>query len=152
MHVVHIDFVPWKVVVVLFEDVPEDIVEFLPVPVLILHPHILVQVDDLRLVLLSAFWAFLLVFQSNLTRIVMNFLIHLLVWESPHQLQVLVGAYARHLIVQIHLLYFYHFVHDLNKLWCTFFYWLLQSRWIVSIETCGRFFGIKESISLEEIW
>lgn len=135
MHVVNIYFIPWEIVVILFKNVSENIIEFLPICVLLLHAHILVKINYLGFALLGTFLLFFLVFHGNLGGVVMDFLVHFFVWKRSHQLQVFVWAYTGHLIIEIHLLYFYHFVHDLNKSEFTFFSWLRQSRWIVSMET-----------------
>ena len=142
MHFVNIKLIPWEIIVILIEYISQNIIKSLSTSMLIFNVHLLVNIDYLWLTLFCALPKLFLVLFADFSRVMMNFLVDFFMGECPHKLQVFVRAYTCHLVIKIHLFNLKNFIHDLNKLFYTFFYWLLQSRWILSIGKWGRFLRI----------
>lgn len=152
MEVINIKLVPWEVVIILLEDISKPIIISLANLVLLLNLHIIFQLNNFFISVISTGMGFFVLIESDLRRVMMYFLVDLFMGICSHKLEVLVGADHCHLVIKIHLFYFKNFIHNLNQKLYTFFSWLLQRLWSLDIGIWGKFLGMRVSMSLGEIW
>lgn len=99
MEIVDVELVPRKmlIVIVFFEDISQPCV--LVVDPLVIHLHIFFYIHHIFITLVGALVHFLLVGQSHLGGVMVDFLVDLFIGKRPHHLEVLVGTDVGHFVV-----------------------------------------------------